>query len=105
MILKRLLFFIAVAVLAAIPVVVFVQKPQTLPNLLAQFFPSPTPRPVMHIKGIGVIGDSLSDEYQADDYRGYEYAPTTLNWIEQLVKSRRMNFGTWNTWAAGSQNT
>ncbi len=50
------------------------------------------------IKGIGIIGDSLSDEYQADDARGYEYAPTTLNWVEQLVKNRRINFGVWNQW-------
>jgi hypothetical protein len=30
--------------------------------------------------GFGVLGDSSSDEYQADDNRGGAYAATTLNW-------------------------
>ena len=52
----------------------------------------------MPIKGIGIMGDSNSDEYRADDNRGGEYAPTTLNWMEQLVLSRELNFGPWGTW-------
>ena len=39
--------------------------------------------------GFGVIGDSNSDEYRADDNRGGLYAATTFNWVEQLVAQRR----------------
>lgn len=48
--------------------------------------------------GIGVIGDSSSDEFRADDNRGGSFAVTTLNWIEQLVKSRSLNFGDWGVY-------
>ena len=48
--------------------------------------------------GIGIMGDSDSDEYRADDARGGQYAATTLNWMEQLVKSRGLNFGIWGSW-------
>ncbi len=48
--------------------------------------------------GIGILGDSTSDEYQADDARGGEFGKTTLNWMEQLVKNRDLNFGQWGTW-------
>ena len=40
------------------------------------------------LHGIGVISDSNSDEYRADDNRGGDYAATTLNWVEQLVRYR-----------------
>ena len=50
------------------------------------------------ITGIGIMGDSNSDEYRADDNRGGAYAATTLNWVEQLYKSRSLNFGRWGTW-------
>ena len=50
------------------------------------------------ITGIGIMGDSNSDEYRADDNRGGAYAATTLNWVEQLYKSRSLNFGSWGTW-------
>lgn len=46
--------------------------------------------------GIGIIGDSNSDEYRADDNRGGSYTSTTLNWAEQLAQSRGLNFGTWS---------
>ncbi len=48
--------------------------------------------------GIGIIGGSNSDEYRGDDNRGGEYAATTLGWVEQLVKSRQLNFGEWGEW-------
>ena len=48
--------------------------------------------------GIGVMGDSMSDEYRADDARGGIYGPVTLNWVEVLVRDRGLNFGTWGTW-------
>jgi phospholipase/lecithinase/hemolysin len=49
-------------------------------------------------KGFGIMGDSTSDEYQGDDHRGGDYANTTLNWMEQLVRKRGLNFGSWGTW-------
>lgn len=50
------------------------------------------------MKGIGVIGDSQSDEYRADDNRGGDYASTTLNWVEILQKKRDFNFGEWGVY-------
>ena len=47
--------------------------------------------------GFGVMGDSSSDEYRADDWRGGAYADTTLNWVELLVKYRGLDFGSWGT--------
>ena len=78
-----------VIVLLAIGAVLYLKQQQREPSVIKQS---------IAIKGIGVIGDSQSDEYQADDARGYEYAPTTINWVEQLVKSRHLNFGTWQDW-------
>jgi hypothetical protein len=49
------------------------------------------------LKGVGIIGDSNSDEYRADDNRGGVFAATTLNWVEQLVRFRGLNFGAWGT--------
>ena len=45
------------------------------------------------IRGIGVLGDSVSDEYRANDDRGGSYRATTLGWTEQLVFRRGLNFG------------
>ena len=49
------------------------------------------------IVGFGVMGDSGSDEYRADDSRGGAYAETTLNWLELLERYRGLNFGEWGT--------
>lgn len=59
--------------------------------------PANTGSPAVTV-GIGIMGDSLSDEYRADDARGGIYGPNTLNWVEQLSISRGLNFGTWGTW-------
>ena len=48
--------------------------------------------------GYGIIGDSNSDEYRADDNRGGTYAATTLNFVELLVRNGNLNFGSWGTW-------
>ncbi len=48
--------------------------------------------------GFGAMGDSNTDEFRADDNRGGAYSAVTFNWLEQLVKSRSMNFGPWGTW-------
>ncbi len=57
-----------------------------------------TPLSCTTYTGIGIMGDSNSDEYRADDARGSQYAATTLNWMEQLVRSRSLNFGRWGVW-------
>jgi phospholipase/lecithinase/hemolysin len=49
--------------------------------------------------GIGIMGDSNSDEYRANDARGGEFSDTTLNWMEQLVLNRHLNFGEWGKWS------
>ena len=63
-------------------------------------FPQPTEAEaeLPTIVGIGVLGGSNSDEYRGDDNRGGEYADTTLGWVEQLAKSRDLNFGEWGEW-------
>ena len=93
---RRLLYFILITIFAATLVYV-IQRSDSVHRIWSVFSPQPE-KHVVAIKGIGVIGDSQSDEYQADDARGFEYAPTTLNWIEQMVKSRHINFGTWQDW-------
>lgn len=69
-------------------------QPQKVINFLTSLHPTPTLAP-HHITGIGVLGDSLSDEYRADDRRGLTYASTTLNWVEILAEKRKLNFGEW----------
>jgi hypothetical protein len=52
------------------------------------------------VVGVGVLGDSNSDEYRGDDCRacGTRYEPTTLNWVELLARYRDVSFGPWGTW-------
>jgi lysophospholipase L1-like esterase len=57
--------------------------------------PTATVSPII---GIAVLGGSSGDEYRADDNRGAEYGETTLNWVEQLVRYRNLNFGEWGSW-------
>jgi len=45
--------------------------------------------------GVGILGDSSSDEFRADDNRGGSYSATTLNWAELLVTYRSLNLGAW----------
>ncbi|MBU0569987.1 hypothetical protein KKB40_04370 [Patescibacteria group bacterium] len=54
-------------------------------------------------EGVGMIGDSHSDEYRADDSlaSGTGYSATTLNWMEQIVRSREVNFGEWSDASRG----
>lgn len=49
------------------------------------------------LNGIGILGDSNSDEYRADDDRGGGYAAVTFNWVELLAMHRGLNFGAWGT--------
>jgi len=73
-------------------------SPKTVIALIEKFIPVEEEVTPMQIKGIGIIGDSLSDEYRGDDNRGLTYASTTLNWVEQLEKFRNLNFGEWGSW-------
>ncbi len=45
--------------------------------------------------GIGAMGDSLTDEYQTDEYL------SGLCWVEQLVKSRGLDFGAFSSVSRG----
>jgi phospholipase/lecithinase/hemolysin len=47
------------------------------------------------LPGIGAMGDSLTDEYQTDEYLH------GLCWVEQLVKSRGLNFGAFSSTSRG----
>lgn len=48
--------------------------------------------------GFGVLGDSNSDEYRADNDRGSPpWEETTLNFVELLARHRNLNFGPWGT--------
>lgn len=71
--------------------------PQEIIAVLEQFIPKGIPPPLA-VRGIGVIGDSLSDEYGADDHRSQLYGSTTLNWVEILAKERHLPFGKWQYW-------
>lgn len=94
---KRIFLITSASIFLIISAVNLFRQQDNLINAYNKLFPTPTPK-ALEVKGIGVIGDSLSDEYQADDLRGYSYSPTTLNWIEQLVKNRDLNFGLWGKW-------
>lgn len=48
---------------------------------------------------IGIIGDSITDEYRGTDNRGGVYRSTTLNWLEQLVRTGRVDAGEWGSYA------
>jgi hypothetical protein len=50
------------------------------------------------IVGLGVLGDSNSDEYRADDDRGGQYAAVTFSWVELIAARRGLNLGAWDTW-------
>jgi phospholipase/lecithinase/hemolysin len=47
---------------------------------------------------LGIMGDSASDEYRADDNRGGVYGSTTLTWDEQLQRYRGIDIGGWGKW-------
>lgn len=49
---------------------------------------------------VGFMGDSTLDEYRGTDNRGNSVgnARTTLNWMEQLVVSGKIDAGEWGEW-------
>lgn len=74
-----------------------VNNPRSVIELIEPLVPTVTPAPI-HMKGIAILGDSQSDEYRADDNRGYNYPASTLNWVEILHNERKVNFGKWGVW-------
>ncbi|HRN96150.1 MAG TPA: hypothetical protein PLD54_01750, partial [Candidatus Levybacteria bacterium] len=62
----------------------------------------PSTPPTGNGQGFGVIGDSGSDEYRADDNRAgnSQYASTTLSWVELIVK-KGVNVGPWSNTSRG----
>ncbi len=68
------------------------------------FFTSATASDPIPVIGFGIIGDSNSDEFRANDNRGGAYRDTTLNWMEQLVVRRGLNFGPWGSWGGPRRN-
>jgi hypothetical protein len=61
---------------------------------------APSPEHAQTAPGFGILGDSGSDEYRADDNRGGAYWATTFNWAELLARYRGVNLGPWGTWSA-----
>jgi hypothetical protein len=58
--------------------------------------PATEPPPIL--RGIGIIGDSLLDEYRGSDNRGGDYASITFNMVELLARLRNFNLGEWGDW-------
>jgi hypothetical protein len=46
---------------------------------------------------LGLVGDSGTDEFQAEDQRGGSYGDTTFNWVELLTRLRGVNLGAWGS--------
>lgn len=53
----------------------------------------------LEVKGVGVIGDSMSDEYRADDARLISASSPAYNWVELLARERGLNFGEWGAYS------
>ncbi|MBI3244198.1 MAG: hypothetical protein HYZ49_18100 [Chloroflexi bacterium] len=98
---RRRFFIIALAGLALAVLGVIRVRQWLLTPFGGEAAPTPTPATFTAastaepVAGFGVMGDSLSDEYRADNNRGEPYTATTLNWMEQLVLRRGLNFGEW----------
>ena len=94
---SSLLFLVLFFVITLGIAIFTINRPQSVIELLEPLVPTTTPAPIS-MKGIAVLGDSQSDEYRADDNRGYNYSSSTLNWVELLQKERKLNFGEWGVW-------
>lgn len=92
-----LLGFLGLFFLGTIGVAAFIyNQPRFAVERLGYLIPSVTPAPLV-LKGVAVLGDSQSDEYRADDWRGGNYASTTFNWVELLAKYRNAPVGEWGS--------
>ena len=68
----------------------------TRPESVSNVQPTTGPAPVT--TGFGILGDSISDEYRANDNRGGVCGFVTYNWMEQLAERHGLNFGRWADW-------
>lgn len=89
-------FFAGISFTAIVAAVFTYKNPEVVIERLEYLVPKVTPAPIS-LKGIAVLGDSQSDEYRADDWRGSNYASTTMNWVELLSKYRNVNVGEWGS--------
>jgi lysophospholipase L1-like esterase len=93
-----LLFIVSLSFIVLLGIIYFtVSRPQRVIDFIKYITPTGTPAP-LQLKGIAVIGDSQSDEYRADDARGFTYSETTRNWVELLADKRSLPFGIWGSW-------
>jgi lysophospholipase L1-like esterase len=58
------------------------------------------------ITGLGVMGDSMNDEYHANDAccRGGAYQANSFSWVELVANKQGINVGPWGTWG-GTRRT
>ena len=82
-------YLLSIGIIIFLLIGMYVLKPELFFSFFSQSLQN---KNAVHIKGIAVLGDSQSDEYQADDKRGGEHI---LNWVEILTKYRNLNFGQW----------
>lgn len=94
------LIVLIIVFLFSIGAAIFITKfPETAISLIEHSYIEDPEAPKTVLKAIGVLGDSQSDEYRADDNRGANFPTTTLNWVEILAQERDVNFGEWSVWA------
>lgn len=96
-ILKAILYvnLISAVIFSVVGIALITWKPKLLIEQIQRYFVKPAPIEQIQLKGVGILGDSLSDEYRADDKRGANYPTSTYNWVEMLADKRELNFGTW----------
>ncbi|HRN69615.1 MAG TPA: hypothetical protein PLS49_00390, partial [Candidatus Woesebacteria bacterium] len=93
-----LLLIITIVIATIIVSFITYRFPQTTISFIETYLvPTPTISQTK-LTGLGILGDSQSDEYRADDNRGANYPTTTLNWVEILVQERNINIGEWGVW-------
>ena len=75
------------------------QTPTPTNTPLPTFTPTATGGPPQaNLNNLGIVGNSNSDQYQANDNRGGAYASGTYNWTEQFVLPCCVNLGDWRSW-------
>ncbi len=97
---KRILFIFTIVLIVAFIVItgILYKYPQTAITFIQNRF---IPQPIVQTNkliGLGILGDSQSDEYRADDNRGANFPSTTQNWVEILANERNVNVGEWGIW-------
>lgn len=99
--LSKRFFFILVILLVItfvlVTSVVYIYPQTAISFIQKHFVPTPTIAQ-KEMSGMGILGDSQSDEYRADDNRGANFPSTTHNWVEVLVNERGINVGEWGIW-------